>query len=167
MGLASTLVLVVFIPCVVSQEFTYITIPPTDGGPAYVFADNGTINVTIFCQLFQNGERFLVPWQIQRATDNMFVRLLFTGGVSTEPDGVAGDISVTGDPFPNITGLTYRSNLTIAVFSTAEYDGSSIRCGASTSPDQRTFNFGFPSKYWKWSSGMISYRIYWRQFLYK
>ena len=160
MGLASTLVLVVFIPCVVSQEFTYITIPPTGGGPGYVFADNGTINVTVFCQEFQDGERFLVSWLIQRATDDVFKSIPFTiDGVSTGPDGVAGVITVTGDLFPNVTGLTYRSNLTIAVF-TAEYDGSSIRCGATTSPDQRTFSFGFPSKYWKWSSGMISYRIY-------
>ena len=161
MGLASTiLVLVVLIPCVVSQNFTYITIPPTDGGPAYVFADNGTINVTVFCQEFQDGERFIVSWLIQRATDDTFLPISFTiDGVSTGPDSVADDITSTGVLLSNVTGLTYRSNLTIAVF-TAEYDGSSIRCGSSTSPDQRTFSFGFPSKYWKWSNGMISYRLY-------
>ena len=116
----------VLILCAVSQEFTYITIPPTDGGPAYVFADNGTINVTVFCQEFQDGVRFVVPWLIQRATDNTFLSIDFTiDGVSTEPDGLAGGITVTGDLFPNVNGLTYRSNLTIAVF-TAEYDGSSI-----------------------------------------
>ena len=149
MGLASTLlVLVVLVPCVVSQEFTYITIPPTDGGPGYVFADNGTVNVTVFCQEFVDGERFLVSWLIKRATDDTFLSIVFTidgSGVSTGPDGVAGDITVIGDPLSNTTELTLQSNLTIAVF-TAEYDRSSIRCGASISPDQRTFNFGFPSK---------------------
>ena len=132
--------------------------PLKGGGPGSLYPKTPPLSGPV-CQEFQDGERFLVPWSIQRATDDTFVAILFTiDGVSTEPDGVAGDITATGDLFPNVTGLTYRSNLTIAVF-IAQYDGSSIRCGAPTSPYQRTFNFGFPSKYWKWSSGMITVAI--------
>ena len=137
---AAIFILVILTPCVVSQVYNYTTIPPTDGGLAYVFADEGT-NVTVFCQEFLNGNRFLVSWQIQRATESTFTEIEFTDGVSTGPDDVAGDITVTGDFLSDV--LTFRSNLTIIEF-TSDYDGSMISCGSS--PNPIIFNFGFPSK---------------------
>ena len=54
MYMFSILVLLAVVSITLSQV-TYTTVPNTDSGPAYVFADKGTLNVSIYCKVNNNG----------------------------------------------------------------------------------------------------------------
>ena len=125
-------------------QLTYKTVPDTDNGPAYVFAEEGTLNVSIYCEVINNNVQAQSRWLIIRDDNSQSIVPSFDGsGKCTNPADLVGKIEAIGDDI--IQGsVTYQTNFTILNF-TVEFDLilNLIRCGPQGHP-QRTFNFGFP-----------------------
>ena len=136
----------------VLSQVTYTTVPNTDSGPAYVFADEGTLNVSIYCEVFSSSNQIQTRWLIKRQSDGSPLGLTYNNEVITEPAFLVGKATITGELVPNSV-TTYRSNFTILNF-TNVFDLSQLKCGP-LGQTLREFNFGFP--------GMISIK----KFLFK
>ena len=126
-------------------QVTYTTVPNTDSGPAYVFADEGTLNVSIYCMVISGSNQIQTRWLIKRQSDGSLLGLTYTNEVITEPAFLVGKATVTGELVPNSV-TTYRTNFTILNF-TNVFNLSQLMCGP-LGQTLREFNFGFP--------GMIS-----------
>ena len=123
-----------------SQVFT--TVPNTDSGPAYVFADEGRRNVSLYCIVIQNNIQIQTPWFVKRQIDSAERLTNYNAaGELTSPSDLVGKITATGDVIPgNMQSLTYETNLTILNF-TSEFNLAQVQCGSGPI---RVFNFGFP-----------------------
>lgn len=125
-------------------QLTYRTVPDTDSGPAYVFAEEGTLNVSIYCEVINNNVQALSRWLIIRDDNNQLIVPSFdSSGKCTSPADLIDKIEAIGDVI--IQGsITYQTNFTILNF-TVEFDLilNLIRCGPQGYPP-RVFNFGFP-----------------------
>ena len=124
------------------QMFT--TDPDTEDGPAYVFAEKGTLNVSLYCEVNNNG-RVQTRWTIKRQTDT---QLLITdynsAGELILPVDLVGKITAIGDVI-NGSSLTLETNFTILNF-TSEFNLALLRCAQSIPGTLREFNLGFPGK---------------------
>ena len=124
---------------------TYNTIPDTNNGPAYIFAEEGTLNVSIYCQVFVNGEQFQTRWLVERQSDTGSIEPEFNGSgqVMGPPQAstLIGKIRVTGELIPN-NSVASHTNFTI-VNMTSEFDLLELQCGPQ-GESLRDFNFGFP-----------------------
>ena len=129
-------VLVLF-PNLVISQITVTTIPDTD----YVFANEGTENISLYCVVDNDGNQTITDWFIMRQTDSNLVQPSFhKNGTVIEPADLIGKIEAIGDPFPQLPTITYQTNFTIINF-TSEFDLSQLKCGPQGS--FRTFNLGF------------------------
>ena len=137
--------LVLFPSFVTTTLFTYTTIPDTDSGPGYVFANEGTENVPIYCEVFNDvGNQIITRWSIMRQTDSSLLPVtFFVNGTVDTPEYLMGKIEAIGEPFPGFP-ITYQNNFTIVNF-TSEFDGSQIACGQTGA--LRTFNIGLSGNY--------------------
>ena len=133
-------VLVVF-PNLVISQITYTTIPDTDSDrPAYVFANEGTENISLYCLVDNSGTQTVSRWSIMRKTDSSLLPItFFINGTVDTPADLIGKITAIGDPFPGLP-ITYQTNFTIINF-TNEFDLSQLKCGETGI--LRTFNLGF------------------------
>ena len=129
----------------VASQVTYTTVPNTDSGAAYVFADEGTLNVSIYCKVINSNTPAVTRWLIRRSNDSQLIVPTFDfNGKVTNPTDLVGKIEAIGDIF--IQGsLTFQTNFTILNF-TNEFDLSLVKCGPQTAT-LRQFNFGFPGTY--------------------
>ena len=144
--LKMVILLLVLLPISVALgQVTYITVPNTDNGPAYVFADEGTLNVSLYCEVFSDSIQIQTRWLIKRQSDGSLLGLTYTNEVITEPAFLVGKATITGGLVPNSV-TTYRTNFTILNF-TNVFNLSQLMCGP-LGQTLREFNFGFP--------GMIS-----------
>ena len=129
---------------VISQTITYNTIPDTDSGvPAYVFANEGTENVQLYCEVIRNDMNVQTRWLIKRQNDLNFAILTFdvNGTVSSsEHSDLIGKIEAIGEPISQT--LQFQTNFTIINF-TSEFDLSQIKCGPDGA-QLREFNLGLP-----------------------
>ena len=133
-------VLVLFPNFVISQ-ITVTTIPDTDSDPAYVFANEGTDDISLYCIVDNGGTQTVTDWFIMRQTDSNLIQPSFhINGTVIEPADLIGKIEVTGKPFPPLPTITYQTNFTVINF-TSDLDQSQIICGPQGS--FKTFNFGF------------------------
>ena len=123
-------------------QVTYTTVPNTDNGPAYVFADEGTLNVSIYCVVISNNSGTPVQLQSRWLFGTRTQVITFTNNVATSPPSVAGNVIVGGKPLPDAPQLNFQTNLTILNFS-RNFDLTLIKCGPQGSV-LREFNFGFP-----------------------
>ena len=122
----------------------FITDPNTEDGPAYVFAEKGTFNISLYCEVNNNG-RVQTRWRIKRKTDNNLIIPDFNGaGQLISPADLVGKITAIGDVIPGIS-LTFETNLTIINF-TSEFNLALIQCAQSFPGTLREFNLGFPGK---------------------
>ena len=136
------ILLLVLLPISVALgQVTYITVPNTDNGPAYVFADEGTLNVSLYCVVISNNSGTPVHLQSRWLFGAGAQIITFTGKVASSPASVAGNIIVEGEPIPDAPQLTFQTNLTILNFS-RNVDLTLIRCGPQGS-QLREFNLGF------------------------
>ena len=120
----------------------YTTIPDTDSGLAYVFANEGTENVSIYCVVIINGVQFQSRWRVKRLIDSDFTTTDYSpNGDLISPAGLIGDITATGELIPG-SSLTYETNFTILNF-TNEFNLTEVQCGPQGT-DLRLFIFGFP-----------------------
>ena len=123
-----------------SQIFT--TVPNTDNGPGYVFAEEGTLNVSLYCMIYNNG-LVQTRWLVKRQSDNNLVIPDFnSAGELISPANLLGKITAIGDVIPGIS-LTYETNFTILNF-TNEFDMAQVDCAQSFPGTSREFNLGFP-----------------------
>ena len=130
-------VLVLFPNLVISQITSVTTIPDTD----YVFANEGTENISLYCVVDIDGNQTITDWFIMRQTDSMLTQPSFyKNGTVNTPADLIGKIEAIGDPFPPLPTITYQTNFTIINF-TSEFDLSQLKCG--TQGTLRTFNLGF------------------------
>ena len=143
MYMFSILVLLAVVSITLSQV-TYTTVPNTDSGPAYVFADEGTLNVSIYCKVNNNGQA-LTRWLIKRNDDSAMIEPAFDfNGKVTNPPDLVGKIEAIGNVLVQ-GSLTFQTNFTILNF-TDEFDLSQVKCGPQ-SATLRQFNFRFPGTY--------------------
>ena len=139
------MVIVLLVLLTISATFgqvTYTTVPNTDSGPAYVFADEGTLNVSLYCIVISNNTGTPQHLQSRWLFGTGAQIITFTGKVASSPSSVAGNIIVEGEPLPDAPQLTFQTNLTILNFSRI-FDLTLIRCGPQGS-QLREFNLGFP-----------------------
>ena len=126
-------------------QVTYFTIPETESGPAYVFADEGTLNVSVYCVVFLDNEQYQSRWLLRRQIDTGYILPIFniTGEVTgpAPATDLIGKIKATGVLIAN-TSYTFQTNFTIVNFTT-EFDMSTVKCGPQGEP-LREFNFSFP-----------------------
>ena len=126
-------------------QVTYFTIPETESGPAYVFADEGTLNVSVYCVVFLNNEQYQSRWLVRRQIDTGYILPDFNiAGEVTGPTpatDLIGKIKATGELIRN-TSITFQTNFTIVNFTT-EFDMSIVKCGPQ-GETLREFNFSFP-----------------------
>ena len=139
------LVMMLLLVDLVLGQVTYITIPETESGPAYVFADEGTLNVSVYCVVFLDNEQFRSRWLVRRQVDAGYILPDFN--ISGEVTGPAqatdliGKIKATGELITN-TSFTFQTNFTIVNFTT-EFQMSIVKCGPQ-GESLREFNFSFP-----------------------
>ena len=141
----SAFLLTVFSTNLLLGEVTYNTIPDTNSGPGYVFAEEGTLNVSIYCKVFINGEQFQSRWLVKRQSDTGLILPNFdVSGQVTGPlpqaSTLIGKIIATGELIPNAS-VASQTNFTI-VNLTSEFNLSQIQCGPQG--ETQKFNFGFP-----------------------
>ena len=151
--MVTALLVLLAIPLTLGQV-TYTTVPNTVSGPAYVFADEGTLNVSIYCAVIANTSG--TPAQIQsRWLFGAIAQVItFSNNVATSPASVAGNVIVKGKPIPGAPQLNFRTNLTILNFS-RNFDLTLIKCGPQGSK-LREFNLGLPGTKWSY----ITYETY-------
>ena len=138
--------LTVFSTNLLLGDVTYNTIPDTNNGRAYIFAEEGTINVSVYCKVFIDGEQFQSRWLVKRQSDTVPIEPEFNvSGQVTGPLPLAstliGKIIATGELIPN-TSVASHTNFTI-VNLTSEFHLSQVQCGPQ-GDTLREFNFGFP-----------------------
>ena len=122
----------------------FTTDPDTEDGPAYVFAEKGTLNVSIYCEVTNNGQ-VQTSWRVKRQTDSTPILTDYnSAGELTSPGDLVGKITAIGDVIPGIS-LTYETNFTVLNF-TNEFDQALIQCAQSFPGTIREFNLGFPGK---------------------
>ena len=127
---------------IASSKFIFTTIPNTDSGLAYVFAEEGTLNVSLYCEVIQNNFQIQTSWFVKRQNDSVERPTDYNAtGELTTPSDLVGKITATGDVIPgNMESLTYETNFTILKF-TSEFNLAQVQCGSGTI---RVFNLGFP-----------------------
>ena len=109
-------------------QVIFTTVPNTNNGPAYVFVEEGTLNVSLYCQVNSNNIQIQTRWLVKRSTDiALFVLDFNTAGELISPADLVGKITAIGDVILGIS-LTYETNLTILNF-TSEFDHVQIQCG--------------------------------------
>ena len=138
--------LVLSIVSLTTGQIIFTTVPGTDNGPAYVLAEEGALNVSLYCYVVSNNIQVQTRWLVKRSTDSMFVLTEYNiSGELTYPADLVGKIIAIGNV---ISGLetTYQNNLTILNF-TREFNLVQMKCGPQGTV--REFNLGFP--------GMIIY----------
>ena len=135
---------VVLFPNFVISQFTITTIPDTDSGPAYVFANEGTENISLYCEVINNlGNLQLTNWFITRQTDSNVVEpAFFLNGTVDTPEDLKGKITAIGEPLTGLP-LQFQNNFTIINF-TSEFDLCQLQCGPQGS--LRIFILGFTGK---------------------
>ena len=122
----------------------FTTIPDIEDSPAYVFAEKGTLNVPIYCEVTNNGQ-IQTRWTVKRQTDSTPILTDFnSAGELISPADLVGKITAIGDVISGIS-LTYETNFTILNF-TKEFDQALIQCAQSFPGTIREFNLGFPGK---------------------
>lgn len=141
----SAFLLTVFLTNLLLGEVTYNTIPDTNSGPGYIFAKEGTLNVSIYCKVFIDDEQFQSRWVVKRQSDTGLILPSFdASGQVTGPlpqaSTLIGKIRVSGELLPNIS-IASHTNFTI-VNLTSEFDLSQVQCGPQGVTQE--FNFGFP-----------------------
>ena len=135
------LTVLVIVPTTSSQVI-FTTVPSTNNGPAYVFADEGTLNVSLYCEVISQNIQVLTRWFVRRQTDNMILITDFNAaGELTSPNELLGTITAIGYVIPDSQlNLTYETNFTILNF-TSEFDLAQIQCGPNDGLT-RTFSLG-------------------------
>ena len=125
---------------IASSQQVFTTVPNTDSGPAYVFADEGTRNVSLYCMVIQNNIQIQTLWFVKRQNDSAERPTDYNAaGELTSPSDLVGKITATGDVIPgNMQSLTYETNLTILNF-TSEFNLAQVQCESGP-----VFNLGFP-----------------------
>ena len=125
----------------VGQVF-FTTVPDTDSGPAYVYADEGTLNVSLYCYVISNNIQVQSTWFVKKQTDEgAFITSFNITGELISPADLIGKITAIGDIVQEL-GLTYQTNFTILNF-TSEFNLAQVQCGPGPI---REFNFGFPGR---------------------
>ena len=125
------------------QNQSVSTIPDTSNGDAFITADEGAINVTVVCTMFNSGLNQIVTlWRIQREGEDQALRDIgfSDGGVPTITEFI-GDLFATGKPLPGISG-TFLTNFTFLNFS-SQFDTTHLQCGETVVETRNVF-LGFP-----------------------
>ena len=127
-------------------QIIFTTVPGTDNGPAYVLAEEGALNVSLYCYVVSNNIQVQTRWLVKRSTDSMLVLTEYNiTGKLTSPVDLVGKIIAIGNVISGFE-TTYQNNLTILNF-TREFNLVQMKCGPQGTV--REFNLGFP--------GMIIY----------
>ena len=128
------------------QQVIITTVPDTDSSPVYLIFDEGTLNVSLYCEVIQNNEQIQTRWLVQRPTDSLPLLTNYNAaGELISPADLVGKITAIGEIIPNLaSNLTFETNFTILNFTT-EFHQVLIKCGPQGV--LRQFNLGFPSKY--------------------
>ena len=122
-----------------SGQVIYTTVPSTNNGPAYVIFEEGTLNVSLYCEVIQNSIQVQTSWFVKRQTDSSPILTDYnSAGELISPADLVGKITAIGDVISG-SSLTLETNFTILNF-TNEFDLVKIKCG----PQLREFNLGFP-----------------------
>ena len=141
------ILLVLLAVSITSSQVIFTTVPSTNSGPAYVFAKEGTLNVSLYCEVISQNIQVLTRWFVKRQTDNMIrITDYNAGGELTFPNDLLGKITAIGNVIPDsLQNLTYETNFTIVNF-TSEFDLAQIQCGPNDGLT-RTFIIGLPGMY--------------------
>ena len=125
------------------QQVIITTVPDT---PVSLIFNEGTLNVSLYCEVIQNNEQIQTRWLVQRTTDSMPLNTDYNAaGELISPADLVGKITAIGDVIPNLaSNLTFETNFTILNF-TSEFHRVLIKCGPQGT--LREFNLGFPSRY--------------------
>ena len=123
-----------------SGQVIFTTVPNTNNGPAYVISEEGTLNVSLYCEVIQNNLQIQTTWFVKIQTDTIAITDYNAAGELISPADLVGKITVIGDVIPGIS-LTFETNFTILNF-TNEFDLVQIKCGPQATV--REFNLGFP-----------------------
>jgi len=141
-GFASAFFLLVLLGCVYGQ-INITTIPNTDDGDAYVFGEEGDLNISMYCEVINNDIQLKVQtsWYLQRQSDSGPPTLVVfdPDGIPNTPSDLADDIIALGEEAPGLGGETFRTNFTILNF-TSQFTQALLQCG--TSLVRRNFNLG-------------------------
>ena len=127
-----------------SSQVIFTTVPSTNNGPAYVFAEEGTLNVSLYCEVISQNIQVQTRWFVRRQTDNMILITDYNAaGELTSPNVLLSKITAIGNVIPDsLLNLTYETNFTILNF-TSEFDLVQIQCGPNDGLT-KTFNLGLP-----------------------
>ena len=141
------ILLVLLAVSITSSQVIFTTVPSTNSGPPYVFAEEGTLNVSLYCEVISQNIQVQTRWFVKRQTDNMIrITDYNAGGELTSPNDLLGKITAIGNVIPDsLLNLTYETNFTILNF-TNEFDLAQIQCGPNDALT-RTFILGLPGIY--------------------
>ena len=95
-----------------SGQVIFTTVPNTNSGPAYVKSEEGTLNVSLYCELIQNNEQIQTTWFVKIQTDTIAITDYNAAGELISPADLVGKITAIGDVIPGIS-LTFETNFTI------------------------------------------------------
>lgn len=76
-----------------------------------MIANEGTLNLSVFCEVYSQGNQIQTRWVIQRQSDGTVLEIMFTNGDVTGPADLVDKVTVTGELTPN-TMITYGTNFT-------------------------------------------------------
>ena len=140
------ILLVLLAVSITSSQVIFTTVPSTNSGP-YVFAEERTPNVSLYCEVISQNIQVLTRWFVKRQTDNMIrITDYNAAGELTFPNDLLGKITAIGSVIPDsLQNLTYETNFTILNF-TSEFDLAQIQCGPNDGLT-RTFIIGLPGMY--------------------
>ena len=127
---------------IVSSQVIFTTVPDTaDNVPTYIITEEGTLNVSLYCEVISGNIQVLTRWLVKRPSDSMPILTEYNiNGELTSPDDLMGKIRAIGNIVPNVT-IQYQTNFTIVNF-TSEFNPTLIKCGPQGTV--REFNLGFP-----------------------
>lgn len=74
------LVIMILFGNLVLGQVIYTIIPQIDNGPSYLFADEGTLNVSVFWEVYSQSNQLQKRWIIQRQSDGTVLEIMFTNG---------------------------------------------------------------------------------------
>ena len=134
------ILLFLFAVSLTAGQVFFTTVPDTDSGPAYVYAEEGTLNVSLYCHVISNNIQVQSTWYVKKQTDEgAFITRFNVTGELISPADLVGKITAIGEVVQEL-GLTYQTNFTKLNF-TSEFNLAQVQCGPGPI---REFNFGFP-----------------------
>ena len=123
-----------------SGQVIFTTVPNTNSAPAYVVSEEGTLNLSLYCEVIQNNLQIQTTWFVKIQTDTIAITDYNAAGELISPANLVGKITAIGDVIPGIS-LTFETNFTILNF-TNEFNLVQIKCGPQAT--LREFTLGFP-----------------------